>query len=76
VFAPLAAATGFHLRVQPAIYAGRMGTYMPKTYGFDTSKLASVGVFFASVSFSPLEKEMKSRPGQGPAKKKRRLQRK
>jgi hypothetical protein len=25
------------------------------------------GVFFASVSFSPLEKEMKSRPGQGPA---------
>jgi hypothetical protein len=35
---------------------------MPKLYGFDTSELAFVGVFFASVSFSPSEKEMKSRP--------------
>jgi hypothetical protein len=30
--------------------------------------LASVGVFFASVSLSPLDKEMKSRPGQGSIK--------
>jgi hypothetical protein len=44
------------------IYVSRMGTYTPKAHVFDTSKLASVGVFFASVSLSPLDKEMKSRP--------------
>jgi hypothetical protein len=45
-----------------AIYARRMGTYTVGPYGFDTSRLAFVGVFFASVSLSPLDKEMKSRP--------------
>jgi hypothetical protein len=44
------------------IYVSRMGTYTPRIYVFDTSRLASVGVFFASVSLSPLDKEMKSRP--------------
>ncbi len=66
VFAPLAVAAGFRPRVRPSAYASRMGTYTLKTNEFDTSRLAFVGVFFASVSFSPLEKEMKSRPGQGP----------
>jgi hypothetical protein len=51
-----------------------MGTYTIEACGFDTSRLAFVGVFFASVSFSPLEKEMKSRPGQGPAELKRKYE--
>jgi hypothetical protein len=48
-----------------AIYASRMGTYTLKHTHSTLQGLRWKGVFFASVSFSPLEKEMKSRPGQG-----------
>ena len=61
----MAAAAGFQLRAQRCHLRLPRGDLHAETRAFDTSKLAFEGVFFASVSFSPLEKEMKSRPGQG-----------